>query len=123
MTDPSPETFAAVADLIRLIADPDGCAKRVRELQKLGEQVAKAQAKLETERAAHDQTVTADTAAALARETKLRDREVAVAMAQRDVAARERALADARPPRFSDDPNLGPGGRSHSGLTRNEASR
>jgi hypothetical protein len=114
----TPETFAAVTDLIRLIADPDGCAKRVRDLQKLGDQVAKAQARLETERAAHDQKVMADTAAMDEREQKLRDRHLALSIAERDLAAREKVIADARPPRFAGDPKLEPGGRSHSGLTR-----
>jgi hypothetical protein len=44
MKRPCAATYAALADLIRLIADPDGCAKRMRALQKLEAETAKAQA-------------------------------------------------------------------------------
>jgi hypothetical protein len=118
MTDPSPDAFAAVADLIRLIADPDGCAKRIRELQKLGDQLAKAQAKLETERAEHGRKVAADTAELAEREAVVRKREVAVVFAERDVNERAQRFAAELPPRYPHDPNLGPGTRSYSGLTR-----
>jgi hypothetical protein len=114
MTDP--EAFAAVADLIRLIADPDGCAKRIRELQKHGDQLAKAQAKLETERAEHDREVAAETAG-------LAEREAALRMHQAELMGREAAMAETArirglPESFPLDPNLGPGSRSHSGLAR-----
>jgi hypothetical protein len=33
MTDPTPEAFAAVVDLIKLVVDAKACAKRVDELQ------------------------------------------------------------------------------------------
>jgi hypothetical protein len=114
---PTPEAFAAVADLIRLIADPDGCAKRMTELRKLGEQVAKSQAKLETERAAHDRKAGADAAELAEREQKLRARAVDLMVRENAMAetARVRGLSDDR---FHLDPNLGPGGRSYSGLTR-----
>jgi hypothetical protein len=114
MTDP--ETFAAVADLIRLIADPDGCAKRMTEFRKLGDQIAKSQAKLETERAEHDRKVAAETA-------ELARREAALRMHQAELMGREAAMAETArirglPESFPLDPNLGPGTRSHSGLVR-----
>jgi hypothetical protein len=119
MTDTSPEAFAAVADLIRLIADPDGCAKRIRDLQKLGDQLAKAQAKLDADRAASAAAVTV----ADEREKTLRDREVKVTLGERVLTTGLHELAAARrelAPRFNFDPNLAPGTRSHSGLTRDE---
>jgi hypothetical protein len=105
MTDPSPDAFAAVADLIRLIADPDGCAKRIRELQKLGDQLAKAQAQLAADRAAS----VAALSAADEREKTLRDREVKVTLGEpalttglQELAAARRVLA----PRYPHDPNI-----------------
>jgi hypothetical protein len=100
------DTFAAVADLIRLIADPDGCAKRMTELRKLGEQVAKSQAKLETERAAHDRKAAADTAELAEREVVLRKRQVAVSIAEREVNERAQRYAAEQPERYPPDPNF-----------------
>jgi hypothetical protein len=54
MSDTPPEAFTAVTTLIALIGDPKGCAKRMAELQKLSDQVAKAQAELGADRSAHD---------------------------------------------------------------------
>jgi hypothetical protein len=119
MTDASPDTFAAVTTLIKLVVDAKACAKRLDDLQRLADQVAKAQATLDADRGTHHRELATAEAVTNAREAKLRDREVKVAIAERDLAAREKVIADARPPRFYDDPNLGPGGRSPSGLTRN----
>jgi hypothetical protein len=106
MTDASPEAFAAVADLIRLIADPDGCAKRMTELRKLGDQIAKAQSKLETDRAEHNKKVAADAAELAEREAALRKREVAVAFAERDVNERAQRFAADQPERYPPNPNF-----------------
>jgi IS5 family transposase len=120
MTDVSPEAFAAVANLIAVIADPKGCAKRLAELQARMGAVTAAQTKLD----ADARTVAADRAAADEHAKAVREREVKAALAERDLiadrealVAERRALAAERP-RFSADPNLGPGGRSYSGLTR-----
>jgi hypothetical protein len=99
-------------------ADVKGCEARITRLKNLSEQVAAEQAKLDLDRAEHTRITGAERAAADERERKLRDREVAVAIAERGLIAREKAIADVRPPRFFDDPNLEPGGRSYSGLTR-----
>jgi hypothetical protein len=106
MSDPSPEAFAAVADLIRLIADPDGCAKRIRELQKLGDQLAKAQTKLATDTAEFERKTAAETAAMDEREAALRKRHVAVSIREREADERAQRYADALPPRYPHDPNL-----------------
>jgi hypothetical protein len=97
--DASPETFAAVADLIRLIADPDGCAKRVTELRKLGDEVAKAQSKLDADRAEHSRKVAADTAELAEREAALRKRHVAC----RSPSARSMSAHSAMPTRCRRD--------------------
>jgi hypothetical protein len=52
------------------------------------------------------------------REKTLRDREVAVAIKERNIVAREKAIKDAAPPRFTPDPTGAPGTISHSGLAR-----
>jgi hypothetical protein len=106
MTDHSPETFTAVADLIKLVVDAKACAKRVDELAKLSAETATAQANLETERAAHDRKATADTAELAEREVALRKRQVAVSIAEREVNERAQRYADALPPRYPHDPNL-----------------
>jgi hypothetical protein len=111
MTDPD-TTFAAVADLIRLIADPDGCAKRMRALQKLEGEVAAAQAKLDAAKPIHEKTA-----------AELEAREAAVTERERilegwESEARERGAREKVPYPF--DPNLGPGSSSWSGLSRDE---
>jgi hypothetical protein len=120
MTDPTPEAFAAVAGLVALITDAKACGKRLDELKKLGDEVAKSQAKLDTDRAEHERASTTRTREFDEREAKLRDREVKVIIAERNLLERQQEIAAARPPRFSDDPNMGPGGKSWSGLTREE---
>jgi hypothetical protein len=112
------DAFADAFALLAAAADVKGCEARITRFKKLSEQVATEQAQLAVDRAAYERAMADATAASDERERKLRDREVAVAIAERDLAAREKVIADARPPRFSDDPNLEPGGRSHSGLTR-----
>jgi chromosome segregation ATPase len=114
MSDAFDDAFAVLA----AAADVPGCKARLTELKKQLDAVEKASARLDADLAAHERAVAEATAASDEREQKLRDREVKVAFAERDIAAREKVIADARPPRFSDDPNLGLGGRSHSGLTR-----
>jgi hypothetical protein len=104
MTDP--EAFAVVGDLIRLIADPDAHAKRMTDLRKLGDQVAKGQARLETERAEHDKKVAADTAGLAEREAAVRKREVAVAFAEREVNERAQRFAAEQPDRYPPSPNF-----------------
>jgi peptidoglycan hydrolase CwlO-like protein len=108
MTDTSPETFAAVADLIKLVVDAKACAKRVDELQKLVATAAAAEARL-----------AADTATHAATKAALEAREAAVTERERVVAADEAALREQREPeKYPLSANLEPGGRSHSGLTR-----
>jgi uncharacterized protein (DUF3084 family) len=118
MTDASPDTFAAALALLAAAADVPGTKARLAELAKQIAAAEKAHAALTADRETHHRELAAAQAATNAREAKLRDREVKVGIAERDIAAREKVIADARPPRFSYDPNLGPGGRSYSGLTR-----
>jgi hypothetical protein len=105
MSDPTPESFAAVADLIRLIADPDGAARRLRELQKLVDQAEKAQARLDADRTAHEQKVAADNAALDKREAAARQRVIAATIRENSVAEREARWRDEKPGRWR-DPNL-----------------
>jgi hypothetical protein len=102
----TPETFTAVAGLIALITDAKGCAKRLAELQQQIVAAAAAQSQLGAERDEFDRRSAAEKAAADARETKLRAREVAVGIAERDILAREKIIADATPPRYPFDPNI-----------------
>jgi hypothetical protein len=46
----APDTFAAAIALIGPAVDPKACAKRIEDLQKQVEALAKAQAKLEADR-------------------------------------------------------------------------
>jgi hypothetical protein len=116
MTDASPEAFAAVADLIAIVADPKACAKRLADLRAQIDAATAAQAKLDADRLEHDRKVAADTAA-------LAKREAALRMHQAELMGREAAMAETArirglPESFPLDPNLGPGTRSHSGLVR-----
>jgi hypothetical protein len=72
------EVFAAVFDLVKLAADPAGCAKRIAELKARLDEVAAAEAKLDRARAAFDQ----ERADIEQRKEALRDREVAIAGAE-----------------------------------------
>ncbi len=89
-----------------MLADSKATLKRIDQLQKLETEIAKAQAKLDADRAMHDRAVTTATREIDEREAKLRKREVDVAIHERDLAAREKVIADARPPRYPSDPNL-----------------
>jgi hypothetical protein len=100
------ESFTAVASLIALIVDPKACAARLADLQRTIAAAAKAQAELNVERDEFDRRAAAEKAAAVARDTKLRAREAAVEIAERDILARQKNLADARPPRYPFDPNI-----------------
>jgi uncharacterized protein YgiM (DUF1202 family) len=113
--------FQVVANLLAIVSDPAASKKRLSDLERQIETLAKLQTKVDNDRASHERTTAADKASAAEREKTLRDREVSVAIKERNLVAREKAIADARPPRFSDDPNLNPGGRSYSGLSREAA--
>jgi peptidoglycan hydrolase CwlO-like protein len=104
----SPDTFTAVAGLIALVTDAKACSKRLDELRKLGAELAEAQAKLDADRETH----AASAAALEARETALAPREEACAQAEAEYFQQQPRE------RFPASPNLDPGGRSHSGLTR-----
>jgi hypothetical protein len=108
MTDPSPETFAAVADLIKLVVDAKACAKRVEELAKLSADIATAQAKLDAAQPIHDQKA-----------AELEAREISVTERERIVAIEEAEYFRQKPKeRFPLGMNGEPGTRSWSGLTR-----
>jgi hypothetical protein len=113
-----PDTFAAAIALIGMAVDPKACAKRLDDLRTAIEKAETSAAKLAAAQEQHATTVAADKADLDARGAALLKRETAVGIAERDLVRREQALKAAMPPRFADDPNLGPGGRSHSGLTR-----
>jgi prophage DNA circulation protein len=113
MTDtPTPETFVAVADLIKLVIDAKACAKRVDELAKLSAETATAQANLDTAQAVHDQTA----AALAAREAAVTERERILTAWEQEAC--DRGVREKVP--FPFDPNLGPGSSSWSGLSRAE---
>jgi hypothetical protein len=109
---PTSETFAALADLIKLIIDAKACAKRVEELAKLSADTATAQAKLDAAKPIHDQTA----AALEAREAAAAERERILTEWERE--ASERGARENFPYPF--DPNLGPGSSSWSGLSRDQ---
>jgi peptidoglycan hydrolase CwlO-like protein len=113
MSDAGPE-FAALASLIALVSDPKAASQRLSALEKQLDAVTKAQEKLAADRAAHDRA----RAELEAREHRLREREAAAGIAEGRLAAREKAIAAVRPPRFTADPTGAPGTISHSGLAR-----
>jgi septal ring factor EnvC (AmiA/AmiB activator) len=117
MTDTSPETFAAALALLAAAADVPGTKARLAELQKKITAAETALTKLAAEIAEHERKVAADTAELAEREQKLRTRAVDLMVRENALAetAKIRGLSDDR---FHLDPNLGPGGRSYSGLTR-----
>jgi hypothetical protein len=116
MTDPmqNSDAFAAVTGLIALITDAKACGKRLDELRRLSAETAEAQAKLDADRAAHEQKIAADRAELAAREAKVADRLVR--------AMRLEANPPSEQPEYFDpvpfDPNLLPGTRGPSGLAR-----
>jgi alkylation response protein AidB-like acyl-CoA dehydrogenase len=114
----APDAYAAVVDLIALVTDAKASGKRLSELQALEERIAKTQAKLDADRAEHDRVVTTSRAELDERDAKLRKREVDVMIRDNALREAQRILDASKPPRFHDDANLGPGGRSYSGLTR-----
>jgi hypothetical protein len=102
----SDATFTAVSQLIALVADPKACAKRLEELRKVSDEVARSQARLD----ADARTVATDKAAADEREKTLRDREVAVAMGERILNKGREELAAARRAMAVPPVYVGPGG-------------
>jgi hypothetical protein len=80
------DSYAALRELVALLADGKATVKRIDQLQKLESEIAKAQAKLDGDRAAHDRATAAAEAGMIAKEQELRRREV-------DLAGREGMLA------------------------------
>jgi hypothetical protein len=76
MSDPTPESFAAVAALIALITDAPACKSRLAELRQQIDAAAKAQARLDAAQPIHDQAAAA-----------LETREAAVTERERQVEA------------------------------------
>jgi uncharacterized protein YfcZ (UPF0381/DUF406 family) len=113
----SDDTLTSVASLIALITDAKACAKRLTELQAKLDAAEEAQAKLDAEA----RSLAADKAAVDEQIKAVREREVAVAIAERALHAGQQALAADRramAPTLGFDPNLNPGSQSWSGLTR-----
>lgn len=112
---PQSDSFAAVADLLALIAQPADCAKRLAELKASLAAIAKAQAKLDTERAEFDRQVAVTKAELAEREERVAKRVLRAVQfeAQHPQVSEEETLEA-----FPLDPNFGPGTRSHTGLTR-----
>jgi hypothetical protein len=110
MSDASHDAYATLTGLIALLADSKATAKRIDELRKLEERTAAAQVKLDGDRAEYARTVAIEKSAADEQEKRIRAREVAVAIAERGLVAREQALIaklnESRPPRYPYDPNL-----------------
>jgi hypothetical protein len=102
MSDAFDDAFA----LLTAAADVKGFEARITRLKKLSEQVAAEQAQVAADRETHHRELAAAEAATNAREARLRDREVKVGIAERDLIAREERVRDARQPRFDHDPNL-----------------
>ena len=102
----SSDGYATLRELVALLADSKATLKRIDQLQKLESEIAKAQAKLDADRATHDRAVATAEAEMIAREAAVRKREVEVSIHERDLAAREKIIADARPPRYPHDPNM-----------------
>ncbi len=100
----SSDGYATLRELVALLADSKATLKRIDQLQKFESEIAKEQAKLDADRATHDRAVAAAEAEMIAREAALRKREVEVSIHERDLAAREKVIADARPPRYPSDP-------------------
>jgi hypothetical protein len=65
-----------IANLLAAIGDPTAAAARLAELQKSVDTLAKAQAKLDAARAAHDQKIAADRVEIAVREQRVREREL-----------------------------------------------
>jgi hypothetical protein len=111
------DAFADAFALLTAAADVKGCEARITKLKKLSEQVAAEQAKLDAEA----RTLGTDKAALDEQTKAVCEREVAVAIAERALRADQQALAADRramAPTPGFDPNLNPGSRSWSGLTR-----
>jgi septal ring factor EnvC (AmiA/AmiB activator) len=113
----SDDVFADAFALLAAAADVPGCKARLAELAKQIAAAEKALRKLDADTAEHERKVAADTAELAEREAALRKRQVDVMIRENAMAetAKIRGLSDDR---FHLDPNLGPGGRSYSGLTR-----
>jgi hypothetical protein len=121
MSEPSPDAFKVVTDLIALAGNPAAASKRLGELQAQIDKAEAATAKLAADREQHATAVAAARAELEARGAAVLRRETAVGITERDLVRREQALKAAMPPRFTDDPNLNPGGRTYSGLSREAA--
>jgi hypothetical protein len=94
------EIFAASLGLLQIVADPTGCAARVKELQGALDKVAAAQAGLAAERQALDTATAAMKAELAALDAAVRKREVAVRIRERELD--EAKVIWAPPP----DPNF-----------------
>jgi hypothetical protein len=115
MSDAFTDAFA----LLAVAADVPGCKARVAELKKLLDAAAAAQAKLDADSAAHARTMAADEE----RAKLVRDREVKLALGERDLRVGQEVLAAARrelAPRPGFDPNLGCGTIGPGGIVRDE---
>jgi hypothetical protein len=113
MTDPFDNAFA----LLAAAADVPGCKARIGELRRQLDEIGKAQARLDADRA----SAAADKAADDTREKALREREIAVAIGERNLSAGLQQLAADRramAPRPGFDPNFGPGSVGPGGITR-----
>jgi hypothetical protein len=113
------EVFADAFALLAAAADVKGCEARITRLKKLSEQVAAEQAQLDADRAAHARTMAADEE----RAKLVRDREVKLALGERDLRVGQEALAADRralAPRPGFDPNLGCGTMGPGGIVRDE---
>jgi hypothetical protein len=83
---PTPDAFAALNALIKLATDPAACRSRLAKLQKLLEQTAAAEKRVDERSAKHDEKVVRDREELEERSQKVRKREI-------DIHAREAKLA------------------------------
>jgi hypothetical protein len=114
-----PPEFAVVVSLLALVSDAPGCGKRLAELRQALEKTEAATAKLATDREQHATAVAAAKAEHNARAAALVKRETDLVSREGMCAHQSQLIAKWKAAHsFPNDPNLGPGGRSHSGLTR-----
>lgn len=106
MTDTSPGIFTAALALLAAAADVPGTKARLAELAKQIAAAERALTKLAADTAEHERKTAAETAAMDEREQELRQRHVAVSIAERAVDERAQRYADALPPRYPHDPNI-----------------
>jgi hypothetical protein len=113
----SDATFTAIAELIALIVDPKGCAKRLADLQATLATVEGAQGQLESARIANERAFAEATADLDRRRLKIIEGEVELRL-RRDAFDQREARQEASVSSYPTDPNFAPNTRHPNGLAR-----